>query len=65
MGTRTCETTNGLLAITLTHVDRLIEWADADAEHAYECDAFDTAKDDRRRAKTLRKARDLIAQCER
>ena len=65
MGTRTYETTNELLARALALVDELIDWADTDAEHATESDAPDTARDDRRRAKNLRKARDLMSNCER
>lgn len=60
---RLAETTNGKIAETLSHVDALIGWADADAEHATENDAPDTARDDRRRARALRKARALIAGC--
>lgn len=65
MGTRPYATTNARLAETLAIVDELISWADADAEHAAENDAPDTARDDRQRARTLRKARALLAECER
>jgi len=43
------------------------EWPNglSDAQHAYENDAPDTARDDRRRAKTLHKALDLLHQCQR
>lgn len=65
MGTRTYETTNAKLAVCLATLDQLIAWAGADAEHAAENDAHDTANDDRWRAGTLARARTLIAQCER
>lgn len=65
MGTRTYETTNEKIDEALAVVDQLIAWADADAEHAAENDAKETARDDRRRAKELRRARGLIAECER
>jgi hypothetical protein len=65
MGTRTYETTNAKIASVLAEVNVLIEWAEADAQHAKENGASDTAKDDRRRARNLKRARFLIAHCER
>ena len=65
MTTRPYATTNARLAEALAIVDEIIGWADADAEHAAESDAPDTSRDDRARAVRLRKARTLIAGCER
>jgi hypothetical protein len=65
MGTRTYATTNARLAEVIAMVNELIDWAEADAEHALDNDAPDTARDDRRRAKTLRRARELLKACER
>lgn len=65
MGTKSYTTTNERLAEALAIVDELIGWADADADHAADNDATETMKDDRRRARTLRKARALLAECER
>lgn len=57
------ETTNGKLAKVRDDVLELIEWADADSQHARENDAPETAKDDERRAKTLRKVNALLGEC--
>ncbi len=56
-------TTNQKLEQVLTELDRLIQWAKADAEHAEENDAPDTAADDRLRAKLLTDAWDLVSGC--
>jgi hypothetical protein len=60
---RLAETTNGRLIETRKQIDQLVEWADADADHAEDNDAPSTAKDDRRRARKLRKARALLDEC--
>ena len=57
--------TNFKVDAVLANIDVLIAWADADAEHAAENDAPGTAKDDRRRARDLRKARKLVDGCRR
>lgn len=59
------ETTNGKLAEARATVEQLIAWAEADSQHAAENDAPDTARDDRRRARTLRRVLALLAECER
>ncbi|WP_157113138.1 hypothetical protein [Bradyrhizobium embrapense] len=59
------ETTNGKLAEVSTQIEELIRWAEADAEHARENDARQTARDDRSRAAKLRKALALVRACER
>jgi hypothetical protein len=59
------ETTNGKLAEVKAAISELIEWADADEEHARENDAPDTARDDHRRGTALRKALKLLNDCER
>jgi hypothetical protein len=64
MGTRTIATTNKALAHCLEVLETLIEWAEADAEHAFENDAPETAKDDLRRHHVLRIARVLVASCQ-
>ncbi len=63
--TRPYATTNARLAEALELVDEMIGWAEADAQHAAENDAPDTAKDDRYRANRLRKVRELLTACER
>jgi hypothetical protein len=65
MSTRPYATTNQRIADALAVIDELIGWAQADAEHAAENDAMETAKDDRWRAMTLHKARVLIEKCQR
>ncbi len=62
---RLADTTNGQIGIVAAGVRQLIEWAEADAEHAAENGAPGTAKDDRRRARNLRKALALIEACQR
>jgi hypothetical protein len=57
--------TNELLGDVLEMVDALIKKAEADAENSEESEARDQAKDDSWRAKTLKEARALLAQCER
>ena len=49
MTCHTYTTTNERLQDALTVVDELIGWAEADAEHASESDAPDTARDPSRR----------------
>lgn len=61
----TTETTNGALENVKSLVRGLIQWADADAQHASENDARYTAKDDFQRATILRKVLKLLEQCER
>lgn len=65
MGTRPAETTNGKLAEVIAEIDTLIAWANADAEHAEENDAEETAADDRCRAAQLKLAKQLLKSCER
>lgn len=65
MATRLYVTTNAALDAALSVVDVLIDWAKADAQHAEENDAPNTAADDRWRAKRLEHARILIEQCKR
>jgi hypothetical protein len=59
------ETTNGKLAEAMAMIRTMIEWAEADAEHATENDAPDTAADDRYRALHLRRALKLLEECHR
>ena len=61
----TSETTNGKLLEVITEVRILITWAEADAEHAAENDAPDTAEDDRYRVKLLLGALKLLEGCQR
>ena len=61
----TSETTNGKLLEVITEVRILITWAEADADHAEENDAPDTAKDDRYRASLLRGVLKLLEGCTR
>ena len=60
---------SGLIALfvvmLLKEIDVLISWAEADAEHAQENDAEETAADDRFRAANLRVAKILLQDCER
>ena len=65
MGTQTYQTTNEALGVVTAQIIELIGWADADAEHARENEAPDTARDDFRRATDLRKALKLLEGCER
>lgn len=65
MASHTYATTNARIAECLTILDELIGWADADAEHAAENGAKQTALDDRWRARNLRKARRNIECCTR
>lgn len=60
MSTRPYATTNARLAEALEIVEELIGWADADAQHASENDAPTTARDDKQRARNLRRAYVLI-----
>jgi len=63
---RNCQlssTTNAKLGECLAMLDLLISWADADAQDAAENDAPMTAKDDKARARTLRRASRLIDSC--
>jgi hypothetical protein len=57
--------TNEQLNKVIQQVDELISWAEADAQHADENNATDTAEDDRWRARTLRRAKSLLIICER
>jgi ribosomal protein L17 len=59
------ETTNGKLAKVRADIEELIDWAWADADHATENDAPDTAEDDKQRAKLLHQALKLLHECER
>lgn len=65
MTTRLYKTTNAKLIDCLVMLDELISWADADAQHAAENNAPDTARDDRKRGERLRRARLLVQRCER
>lgn len=62
---RLAETTNGKLAEAETVLQQLIDWADADEQHARENDAIETARDDHWRGTALRKALKLVKECER
>lgn len=62
---RLSETTNGKIQEVLAELRVLADWADADAQHAAENDARETAKDDRCRARELRRAIDIVAKCSR
>lgn len=59
------ETTNGKLAEVMAEVRVLLDWAQADAEHAAENDAPDTAADDLYRVSMLRGALKLLEGCTR
>jgi hypothetical protein len=59
------ETTNGRLSKVAESIAELIQWADADEQHARDNDATETARDDHRRGTALRKALALIKDCER
>jgi hypothetical protein len=62
---RLAETTNGMLATVCRDIETLIIWAEADAQHARENDAPDTAADDECRATMLRNALKLLEECKR
>jgi hypothetical protein len=62
---KTIETTNGRLAKVRADIKELIDWAWADADHAAENDAPDTAEDDKQRARLLHQALKLLDKCER
>jgi hypothetical protein len=62
---KTVETTNTRLACVCSDIRELICWAEADAEHARENDAPDTARDDTRRARNLERALKLLQECKR
>lgn len=59
------EATNAELAKAAASISELIEWADADEQHARENDAPETARDDHRRGTALRKALALVKECTR
>jgi hypothetical protein len=63
MTCRPYETTNTRLERILSEIEELIRWAQADADHAAENGAPDTAQDDLLRADLLRQAHELIAGC--
>ena len=63
MATRHYATTNRRIDEVLELIDELIGWAEADAQHAAENDAPGIARDDRRRAKALRRARYELEGC--
>jgi hypothetical protein len=42
-----------------------MDWAKADAEHATDCEAYQTADDDRQRLSNLIEARRLLQDCKR
>lgn len=65
MGCHTYETTNEAIDKVSGKIRELIDWAEADAEHAAENDANDTARDDRRRARNLKRALAIIENCRR
>lgn len=61
----TVETTNGLLEKVRLQLEELIEYAEADAQHARENDALTTARDDMTRARKLREALRQVEGCKR
>lgn len=65
MGTRPVCVTNARLEEAKAIVLELIVWADEDAEHAAKNDARETATDDRKRARVLRRALALLRECDR
>lgn len=65
MTCKTAETTNARLAEVRRSVTELIEWAEADAQHARESDAPETAEDDVTRANQLRTVLHLLEECDR
>ena len=65
MRPKTAWKTKILVAGIKDDINTLIGLAEVDADRAEECDAPDTAKDDRQRAGRLRRVLKLIADCER
>jgi hypothetical protein len=65
MTTRPYATTNARLDEVCEMVEELIGWAIADAEHAAENDAPETAKDDLKRAYMLQIAQVALKGCRR
>lgn len=64
-GCKDYATTNARVDEALAIVEELIEWADADAEHAHDNGARDTERDDRRRSNILVRVRALLRDCKR
>ena len=65
MTTRPYATTNARLEEACVIVEELVNWAIADAEHAFENDAPDTGRDDLRRASRLGRALAILMECKR
>jgi hypothetical protein len=65
MSTQSNATANVRLAECRVILDELVRWADANAEQAAAHDAPETARDDRRRARALRRARAIVEECRR
>lgn len=61
----TIETTNEKLEHVQAEIKILIQWAEADAEHAAENDAPYTSRDDKIRARILHRALALLDTCRR
>jgi hypothetical protein len=59
------ETTNALLEEIDEKLERLIAWADADAENSPDAGAKAQARDDRWRSNQLFKARNILRDCRR
>ena len=58
-------TTNEEIDYLTAQINDLIGYAEADAQHSLESDAPIQAKDDARRAKTLRKIMSMLDDCRR
>ena len=58
-------TTNEEIDYLTAQINDLIGYAEADAQHSRENDAPSQAKDDERRAKTLRKIMSMLDDCRR
>lgn len=65
MPCHTSEATDAKIDKVMADVQELIAWAEADAQHADEHDAPDTAEDDRLRAKALRRVLTTLDDCKR
>lgn len=57
------QTTNAKLEQVLSEIDTLIGWAEADAQHSRENDAFNQARNDELRVGFLRQAKTILEGC--
>jgi hypothetical protein len=65
MTCKTVDNTNQIVEMVATRIESLIGYAEADAQHARESDAPETARDDMWRAQQLHKALRHVRECKR